>query len=95
MIIFIAEAPVNSFMSPTIDATFGIRNKAVPDKYEMIRRSLEDSIPNSTVHIYGSCLYMGNASSSTLDLHIELGNFPFFTRNYLQNGIKFLILHIH
>lgn len=81
-------------MNLTIDATIGITNTVAPNKYGIIRRILEVSIPNSTVHIYGSCLYMGNPDNgSTLDLHIELGNLSLFVRNYLENGLKFPILH--
>lgn len=45
--------------------------------YEIIRRSVEDAIPNCTVHIYGSCLYMTNPDNkpADLNLYIEFGKF--------------------
>lgn len=73
----------------TIDPSIGITNEVAPNKYEIIRRALENSIPNFTVHIYGSCLYMGNPDNdNALDLHIELSNFSLFDRIYLENGKK-------
>lgn len=83
------EAPDSSFMYLTIDPSIGITNEVAPNKYEIIRRALENSIPNFTVHIYGSCLYMGNPDNdNALDLHIELSNFSLFDRIYLENGKK-------
>lgn len=50
--------------------------------YEIIRQSVEDAIPNCTVHIYGSCLYMTNPDNkpTELDLHIEFGKFALIRR---------------
>lgn len=57
--------------------------------YEIIRQSVEDAIPNCTVHIYGSCLYMTNPDNkpTDLNLYIEFGKFAhWFVGIYLENG---------
>lgn len=60
---------------PTIDLTvaLGLDEETVPNKYEMIRRCVENLMPNSAVHIYGSQLYDLNDAASDLNLFIDCG----------------------
>lgn len=64
-------------------------HETIQNQYEIIRQSVEDALPNSTVHIYGSCLYLKNPKNkpTEIDLHVEFGKFPMICRIYLENGI--------
>lgn len=67
-----------SFQIPANGSTTcGMKDKTAQSVYETIRQSVEDSVPLSSVHIYGSCLYMNDPDNklTELDLYIDFGKF--------------------
>lgn len=90
--VVVAENPINFSMPLNVSAVCGIQNATTaPSAYEIIRQSVEATIPSSIVRIYGSCLYMCNPDDKTtaLDLCIEFGKIRIISGKWLEKDNHF------